>query len=85
MKANANSLTLITVLSALTLTFVTISYSLYYSVEQVTRNEYPYDFTIENNQRDAAAFTAELESRGIHQKNTKPSIHSGLTVLSWIR
>ncbi|MEK3695652.1 FtsX-like permease family protein [Paenibacillus sp. FSL R10-2199] len=69
MKANANSLTLITVLSALTLTLVTIAYSLYYSVEQVTRNEYPYDFAIENNQRDAAAFTAELESGGVHHKH----------------
>lgn len=66
MKANANSLTLITVLSALTLTLVTMAYSIYYSVEQVTRNEYPYDFTIENNQRDATAFTAELQSKGIH-------------------
>lgn len=65
MKANANSLTLITVLSALTLTLVTVAYSLYYSAEQSTRDRYPYDFAIENNQQDAAAFTAELESKGI--------------------
>ncbi len=66
MKANANSLTIITVLSALTLTLVTMAYSIYYSVEQVTRNDYPYDFAIENNQRDSDAFTAELESKGIN-------------------
>lgn len=65
MKANANSLTLITVLSALTLTLVTMAYSIYYSVEQVTRKDYPYDFAIENNQWDSDAFTAELESKGI--------------------
>lgn len=69
MKANANLLTLITVLSALTLTLVTMAYSIYYSVEEVTRNEYPYDFAIENNQRDATAFTVELESKGIHYKH----------------
>ncbi|WP_181429920.1 FtsX-like permease family protein, partial [Paenibacillus illinoisensis] len=66
MKANANSLTLITVLSALTLTLVTMAYSIYYSVEQTTRKDYPYDFAIENNQRDSDAFTAELESKGIN-------------------
>ncbi|AIQ48500.1 cell division protein FtsX [Paenibacillus sp. FSL R7-0273] len=66
MKGNANSLTLITVLSALTLTLVTMAYSLYYSVEQVTRDEYPYDFAMENNELDTAAFRAELESKGIH-------------------
>ncbi|CAI6083784.1 Bacitracin export permease protein BceB [Paenibacillus sp. JJ-100] len=66
MKANANSLTLITILSALTLTLVTIAYSIYYSVEEVTRKDYPYDFAMVNNQQDADAFTAELESKGIH-------------------
>ena len=37
MKGNANSLTIITVLSAMTLTMLAVSYSLYYSTEKETR------------------------------------------------
>ncbi len=65
MKANANSLTLITVLSAMTLTMVAMSYSLYFSVESDTRVSLPYDFTFENSEKDARSFREELKKEGI--------------------
>ncbi|MCI3923940.1 FtsX-like permease family protein [Paenibacillus sp. TRM 82003] len=65
MKANANSLTLITVLSALTITLVTMAYSFYYSAEQDTRMAMPYDFTFENNPLDAQSFQSELKREDI--------------------
>lgn len=65
MKANANSLTLITVLSALTITLVSMAYSVYYSVDQETRMAMPYDFSFENRQQDEQAFKKELEREGI--------------------
>lgn len=65
MKANANSLTLITVLSAMTLTMVSMAYSLYYSVENDTRISLPYDFVFENKGKDAKSFDTELEKAGI--------------------
>ncbi|MBD7970232.1 ABC transporter permease [Paenibacillus gallinarum] len=66
MKGNANSLTLITILSALTITLVTMAYSAYYSAEQETRMVMPYDFSFENRQLDAESFTTELEREGIN-------------------
>ncbi|MVO99957.1 ABC transporter permease [Paenibacillus lutrae] len=66
MKGNANSLTLITILSALTITLVTMAYSVYYSAEQDTRMAMPYDFSFENRQLDAQSFTTELEREGIN-------------------
>ncbi|MFF2092251.1 ABC transporter permease [Paenibacillus sp. NPDC058174] len=65
LKANANSLTLITILSAMTLTMVAIAYSLYYSSETEARAMLPYDFTLEDNRQEAAAFRTELEKAGI--------------------
>lgn len=65
MKANANSLTLITVLSAMTLTMVALAYSLYFSAESDTRISLPYDFVFENKEKDAKSFGAELEKAGI--------------------
>jgi len=65
MKANANSLTLITILSAMTLTMVAIAYSLYYSAESESRAMLPYDFIFENNMHEASAFGVELERAGI--------------------
>lgn len=61
MKANASSLTLITVLSAMTLTMVAIAYSLYYSAESEARGMLPYDFIFENKGLAARSFGAELE------------------------
>lgn len=64
-KANANSLTLITVLSAMTITLISMAYSFYYSVEQETRRDLPYDFMFENEPQEALSFKLELEKEGI--------------------
>ncbi|KZE79845.1 cell division protein FtsX [Paenibacillus elgii] len=65
MKANANSLTLITVLSAMTLTMVAMAYSLYFSAESDTRISLPYDFIFENSEKDSRSFNEELKKEGI--------------------
>ncbi|OAK70557.1 cell division protein FtsX [Lederbergia galactosidilytica] len=65
-KANANSLALITVLSALTITLISMAYSFYYSVEHETRRDLPYDFMFENDQQEALSFKMELEKEGIN-------------------
>ncbi|WP_242698157.1 ABC transporter permease [Bacillus sp. SD088] len=64
-KANANSLTLITLLSAMTITMISMAYSFYYSVEQETRRDLPYDFMFENEPQEALSFKKELEKEGI--------------------
>ncbi|WP_256701639.1 ABC transporter permease [Paenibacillus sp. P3E] len=64
MKGNASSLTLITVLSAMTLTMVAISYSLYYSAEGESRAMLPYDFIFENKEQEAKSFQEDLEKAG---------------------
>jgi bacitracin transport system permease protein len=70
LKANANSLTLITILSAMTLTMIAIAYSLYYSADSESRAMLPYDFIFENNEQEAASFRADLKKDGIafHQE-----------------
>lgn len=65
MKANANFLTLITVLSAMAITLISMAYSFYYSVEQETRHDFPYDFMFENEPQEALSFKMELEKEGI--------------------
>lgn len=65
MKANANSLTLITVLSAMTLTMVALAYSFYFSAEADTRISLPYDFVFENKQQEAEEFRSDMEKEGI--------------------
>lgn len=65
MKGNANSLTLITVLSAMTMTMIAIAYSFYYSAENDTRSSLPYDYIFESNRKDAEAFQAELKKANI--------------------
>ncbi|SEN92363.1 bacitracin transport system permease protein [Amphibacillus marinus] len=65
LKGNANSLTLITVLSAMTITMVSLSYSLYYSAEADTRLSMPHDFAFEMMEDYAQAFKTELEAEGI--------------------
>lgn len=64
-KANANSLTLITVLSAMAITLISMAYSFYYSVEQETRHDFPDDFMFENEPQEALSFKMELEKEGI--------------------
>jgi bacitracin transport system permease protein len=68
-KANANSLTLITLLSAMTITMISMAISFYYSVEQETRRDLPYDFMFENEQQEALSFQNELEKEGIDVKH----------------
>ncbi|WP_020617848.1 ABC transporter permease [Paenibacillus daejeonensis] len=65
MKDSAGSLTLITVLSAMTITLVASAYSMYYSVERDARWALPYDYLFENNEQAALSFQADLERQGL--------------------
>ncbi|MFC5605045.1 FtsX-like permease family protein [Sporosarcina koreensis] len=70
MKGNANSLTIITVLSAMTLTMLAGVYSLYYSTEKEVRLIYPFDFSFddfwyEDGQGSAEKFIGELDKQEI--------------------
>ncbi|MDQ0207298.1 FtsX-like permease family protein [Alkalicoccobacillus murimartini] len=65
MKGHANSLTLITVLSAMTITMISLSYSLYYSTEKDVRLAMPFDFAVENMQEEAAIISSGLEEEQI--------------------
>ncbi len=65
MKGHANSLTLITVLSAATITMISLSYSLYYSTEKDVRLAMPFDFAVENMQEEAAIISSRLEEEQI--------------------
>jgi len=68
LKGNANSLTIITVLSAMTLAMVAGAYSLYYSTEVNARAAKPYDMTfinIVNEESFADEFALDLEGAGI--------------------
>ncbi|MBM7566130.1 FtsX-like permease family protein [Paenibacillus sacheonensis] len=72
MRGQANSLTVITVLSAMTLTMVAAAYSFYYSAGKDTRNALPYDFAIENGESNAAKhFGEELDAKGIRYDHRK--------------
>lgn len=65
MKGHANSLTLITILSAMTITMISLSYSLYYSIENDTRLAMPFDFAVENMSEEAAIISSRLEKEQI--------------------
>lgn len=70
MKGNANSLTIITVLSAMTLAMLAGAYSLYYSTEKETRLIYPVDFLFiptggSTGEAEAKQFTDELQRQDI--------------------
>ncbi|MBP2113197.1 FtsX-like permease family protein [Paenibacillus silagei] len=64
-KGHANSLTLITVLSAMTITMVSLSYSLYYSTRSDVRLSMPFDFAVENMPEEAAKISSRLEEEQI--------------------
>jgi len=64
-KGHANSLTIITVLSAMTITMISLSYSLYYSIEEDVRLAMPFDFAVENMQEEAARIADRLEEEQI--------------------
>lgn len=65
LKENANSLTIITVLSAMTLTMLAGSYSLYYSTERETQARMPFDFMFEENEAFANEISNEMNEKGI--------------------
>ncbi|KAA0955797.1 FtsX-like permease family protein [Sporosarcina sp. ANT_H38] len=65
MKGNANSLTIITVLSAMTLAMLAGAYSLYYSTEKETRFAMPFDFMFETGEDEAKQFTQKLAEQDI--------------------
>lgn len=65
MKGHANSLTIITILSAMAISMISLSYSLYYSTEKDTRMSMPFDFTLENRPEEAAAIASQLEEAQI--------------------
>lgn len=69
LKGNANSLTVIAVLSAMTLTMIAGAYSLYYSTEKNARNSMPYDFTFGDYSAKgevmAEKFIGQLEKKDI--------------------
>ena len=65
MRGNANSLTLITVLSAMTITMVSLAYSLYYSVENDTKLAMPFDFAMVNMEDTTETFMMELDKEEI--------------------
>src|SRR5690606_25509289 len=57
MKGNANSLTIISVLSAMTLAMLAGSYSLYYSTEKEARYIMPFDFMFQD--ESSSSFSAD--------------------------
>ena len=64
MKSNALLLTIITVVSALAIGLLSLSYIAYYSVEKTAKNDVPADFSF-TNEKDADEFTTILENNGI--------------------
>ncbi|WP_020616375.1 FtsX-like permease family protein [Paenibacillus daejeonensis] len=65
MKGHANSLTIITILSAMAISMISLSYSLYYSTENDVRLSMPFDFAVENMPAEAATITSKLEEAEI--------------------
>lgn len=65
LKGNANSLTIITVLSAMTLSMIAGAYSFYYSTEQEALAKMPFDFIFEDEEAFAAEISAEMKEEGI--------------------
>ena len=82
MKGNANSLTIITVLSAMTLTMLAGAYSLFYSTEKETRYSMPFDFMFEDKSSPwfdtddltVEDFEAGLKEQGISYTTAKIEI-----------
>lgn len=68
MKGNAKSLTVITVLSAMTLAAIAGAYSLYYSTEKEARYTMPQDFLFLHEKADAEGFVALLAEEDIDAK-----------------
>lgn len=79
MKGNANSLTIITVLSAMTITMLAGAYSLYYATEKETRLIMPFDFMFDEWEQGHLAdeelsmdkLETRLKAQGIDYTKTK--------------
>lgn len=69
MKGNANSLTIITVLSAMTLSMIAGAYSFYYATESETQAQMPFDFMFEDQEAYASEISAEMDEKGIDYKH----------------
>lgn len=69
LKANANSLTVITILSAMTLSMIAGASAFYYATEHETRSQMPFDIIFENNATSAAALSKEMDEKGIPHKH----------------
>lgn len=81
LKGNANSLTIITVLSAMTLAMVAGAYSLYYSTEKSARAIKPFDIIFTNGEQLVEEFVQELKGEGIEFKHeTVDVIQTGGTL-----
>ena len=64
MKSNALLLTIITIVSALAIGLLSLSYIAFYSVEKTAKNNVPANFSF-TNQNDANQFTTILQDNGI--------------------
>ena len=64
MKSNALLFTIITVVSALAIGLLSLSYITFYSVEKTAKNDVPADFSF-TNEKDADEFTTILKNNGI--------------------
>ena len=64
MKSNALLLTIITIVSALAIGLLSLSYIAFYSVEKTAKNNVPANFSF-TNQKDANQFTTILQDNGI--------------------
>lgn len=71
LKGNANSLTVITILSAMTLTMVAFSYAMYYETERETDIRMPFDFMFENDEAQANEIMGEMDQKGIGYQHGK--------------
>ncbi|PIC73435.1 ABC transporter permease [Sporosarcina sp. P17b] len=69
MKSNSLLLMIITILSALSIALLSLSYISYYSVEKTVERTIPADFTIPNSER-AMEFTQALEEKNIDYTET---------------
>ncbi|GAB2318292.1 bacitracin ABC transporter permease BceB [Alkalibacterium sp. s-m-22] len=65
MKDHSRSLTLITILSAMTITMISLSYSLYYSTEKDVSASMPLDFVVENSESTAENVRQDLQTESI--------------------
>ncbi|TQR18937.1 FtsX-like permease family protein [Psychrobacillus vulpis] len=74
MKGNAKSLTLITVLSAIALAILSLSYISYYSASATAQRSVPYDFILFNDQ--GQSFTERLHEEKIEYKQVDFSLLS---------